>query len=111
MGRFIKHGRIVILTSGRHAGRKAVVVKDTKSMGKKKIEKRGKMKAFVKVVNYNHIMPTRYLVDIALNKDLVNKEALKDASAKRRARAHVKTTFEERYKTGKNRWLFTKLRF
>merc|ERR1711869_124012 len=30
--------------------------------GKKKIEKRTKVKAFVKYVNYNHIMPTRYVV-------------------------------------------------
>merc|ERR1712168_754056 len=105
MGRFIKSGRVVILTAGKYAGRKAVVVKEnndgsqdrlyghalvagieryprrvTKSMGKKKIAKRNKMKAFVKVVNYNHMFPTRYSVDIQLNKDIVNKEQLKDAT-------------------------------
>ncbi|XP_006803121.1 60S ribosomal protein L27 [Neolamprologus brichardi] len=33
--------------------------KVTTSMGKKKIAKRSKIKAFVKVFNYNHLMPTR----------------------------------------------------
>lgn len=35
--------------------------KVTKSMGKKKIAKRSKVKPFVKVVNFNHVMPTRYV--------------------------------------------------
>merc|ERR1712048_618479 len=130
MGRFIKSGRVVILTAGKYAGRKAIVVKETnegngqdrlyghalvagidryprkvtKSMGKKK-------KPFVKVINYNHIMPTRYSCDIPINKEQVNKEALKDATKKRAARASVKQAFEERYKTGKNKWFFQKLRF
>merc|ERR1712173_456718 len=38
--------------------------KVTKSMGKKKIAGRNKMKPFIKVINYNHVMPTRYSVDI-----------------------------------------------
>merc|ERR1712223_2018335 len=136
MGRFIKSGRVVIVTAGKYAGKKAVVVKETndgsgermyghalvagidryprkvtKSMGKKKIAKRNKMKPFVKIINYNHIMPTRYSVDIALNKEIVNKESVKDGSKKRHARSHVKEAFEERYKTGKNKWFFQKLRF
>merc|ERR1712019_246956 len=126
MGRFIKSGRVVILTAGKYAGKKAVVVKEsnegtqerlyghalvagidryprkvTKSMGK-----RNKMKPFVKVINYNHIMPTRYSVDINLNKELVNKESVKDMTKRKTAKAHVKTQFEERYKTGKNKWFF-----
>merc|ERR1739848_850803 len=134
-GTFIKSGRVVILTAGKYAGKKAVVVKEsnegtqdslyghalvagidryprkaTKSMGKKKIAKRNKMKPFVKIINSNHIMPTRYSVDIALNKEIVNKESVKDGS-KRHARSHVKEAFEERYKTGKNKWFFQKLRF
>merc|ERR1712166_849608 len=73
--------------SGRYAGRKAVVVKPfddgsksrpfghclvtgvdkppqkvTKRMSRKKITKRLRVKPFVKYVNYNHIMPTRYNV-------------------------------------------------
>lgn len=34
--------------------------KVTTTMGKKKVAKRSKIKAFVKVYNYNHLMPTRY---------------------------------------------------
>jgi large subunit ribosomal protein L27e len=33
--------------------------KVTKRMGKKKIKQRSKIKAFVKVFNFNHLMPTR----------------------------------------------------
>lgn len=36
--------------------------KVTTTMGKKKIAKRSKIKAFVKVFNYNHLMPTRWVV-------------------------------------------------
>jgi large subunit ribosomal protein L27e len=31
-----------------------------KAMGKKKVEKRSKVKPFIKTLNYNHIFPTRY---------------------------------------------------
>merc|ERR1712018_1066874 len=111
MGRFIKSGRVVILTAGKYAGKKAVVVKETnegtqdrlyghalvagidryprkvtKSMGKKKIAGRNKMKPFIKVINYNHVMPTRYSVDIPVNKEVVNKDCLKDATKKRSPR-------------------------
>jgi len=85
MGKFIKPGRVVICTSGRMAGKKAIVVKTfdegsrnrafghalvagvqkcplkvTKSMSKKKQQKRMRVKPFVKYVNYTHMMPTRY---------------------------------------------------
>merc|ERR1711950_100142 len=132
----MKQGKVVLVLGGRYAGKKAVVVKETndgsgermyghalvagidryprkvtKSMGKKKIASRNKLKPFIKVVNYNHVMPTRYSVDIPVSKEIVNKDALKDSTKKRSARAHVKAAFEERYKTGKNKWFFQKLRF
>merc|ERR1711941_221471 len=44
-------------------------------------------------------------------KEIVNKDSLKDSTKKRSAKAHVKAAFEERYKTGKNKWFFQKLRF
>ena len=34
-------------------------LKISKSMEKKKLDKRSKLKPFLKVVNYNHVMPTR----------------------------------------------------
>jgi hypothetical protein len=48
-------------------------------MKAKRREKRSKLKPFVKVVNYNHIMPTRYSLDVTFDKDLVVKSRLKDA--------------------------------
>lgn len=30
-----------------------------RALGKKKLEKRSKVKPFVKVINFNHLMPTR----------------------------------------------------
>merc|ERR1712156_683491 len=136
MGKIMKSGKVVLVLSGRYAGRKAVVVKPndegtsdkpfghaliagvdqyprkvTKKMGKKKIAKRSKIKPFLKVINYNHMMPTRYTVDLAFDKTNLNKETLKDPMKKKKARHMVRTKFEERYKSGKNKWFFQKLRF
>ena len=135
MGKIMKAGKVVLLLSGRYAGRKAVVVKPsdegtsdkpfshalvagidryprkvTKKMSKKKVAKRSAIKPFLKVVNYNHVMPTRYTVDIAFDKTNLNKETLKDPMKKKKARMMVRTKFEEKYKTGKNKWFFQKLR-
>lgn len=80
----MKPGKVVLVLAGRYSGRKAVIVKNiddgtsdrpyshalvagidryprkvTAAMGKKKIAKRSKIKSFVKVYNYNHLMPTR----------------------------------------------------
>ncbi|KAG8187976.1 hypothetical protein JTE90_025744 [Oedothorax gibbosus] len=136
MGKIMKVGKVVLVLNGRYAGRKAVVIKNndegtsdkpyghaliagidryprkvTRRMGKKKIEKRNKIKPFLKVLNYSHLMPTRYMVDIQFEKAIVNKEVLKDPAKRRKARRDVKAKFEERYKTGKSRWFFQKLRF
>merc|ERR1712108_81044 len=136
MGKIMKQGKVVLVLAGRFAGRKAIIVKPndegtsdkpfghaliagidryprmvTKRMSKKKVKQRSKIKPFLKVVNYNHLMPTRYSVDIGFDKDKLNKEVLKDAMKKKKARHLVRTKFEERYKEGKNKWFFSKLRF
>mmetsp|Transcript_28800 Transcript_28800/g.31431 ORF Transcript_28800/g.31431 Transcript_28800/m.31431 type:complete len:142 (+) Transcript_28800:99-524(+) len=138
----IKNGRVVIVLAGKYAGRKAVVVKATeggadkkfgqalvagidryprkvtRSMNKKKIEKRSKIKPFVKVLNFNHILPTRYSVDIDLKKT-VDESSL--ASEKRvETRKAVKKILEDKYKTQTAKsdkkavgvqYFFNKLRF
>ena len=134
MGKFLKPGKVVILLNGRYAGRKAVIVKNydhgtqvrpyghawvagvdryplkvTKAMSKKKIAKRSRVKPFLKVINYNHIMPTRYGLDIDF-KGAVSRDSM-DKAKRSRARKKIKTLFEERYKAGTNKWFFTKLRF
>ena len=47
-------------------------LKVTKKMGKKKMAKRSKIKPFVKVCNFNHLMPTRYSIDVAMEKAVVS---------------------------------------
>mmetsp|Transcript_36107 Transcript_36107/g.50346 ORF Transcript_36107/g.50346 Transcript_36107/m.50346 type:complete len:135 (+) Transcript_36107:57-461(+) len=134
MGRFLKQGRVVIVTQGRYAGRKAVIVKNfddgtdsrpyghavvagvdkyplkiTKSMSKKKVAKRSKVKPFVKVVNYNHLMPTRYNINDATLKS-VGPDSI-EKGRRNATRKTVKKALEDRYNAGKNKWFFTKLRF
>merc|ERR1711909_33118 len=137
MVKIYKPGRVVILLTGKHAGKKAIVVKSnddgtqerpyehalvcgidryprkvTKKMSKKKVAKRSKLKPFIRVVNLKHVCPTRYTAsDIAFDKANINKETIKDPSKRKKARDMAKTKLEERYKSGKNRWLFNKLRF
>jgi hypothetical protein len=66
--------------------------------------------AFIKTVNYNHMMPTRYVLDLEL-KGAVTSESTESTTKKVAAGKEAKKLLEERYKTGKNRWVFTKLRF
>ena len=82
---FLKTGKVVVLLNGRYAGKKAVIVKSfdgtksrryghclvagvrrsprrvTKSMTNKEILRRTSMRPFVKVINWNHMMPTRFV--------------------------------------------------
>ena len=48
-------------------------------MSKCKLKGRSKIKPFLKVMNYNHMMPTRYSVDLAFDKAkiLVRKEVVR----------------------------------
>ena len=87
MKKFLKPGRIVIMLGGRYAGKKAVILKlfyegsssrkfghalvagisraprkVTKGMSDARIARRIRVKPFVKYVNFNHFMPTRYML-------------------------------------------------
>nr|CAJ17393.1 ribosomal protein L27e [Hister sp. APV-2005] len=135
MGKIMKVGKVVLVLSGRYAGRKAIVVKNcddgtaekeyghalvagidryprkvNKRMGKIRIHKRSKIKPFVKALNYNHLMPTRYSVDLAWEQKITSKD-LKDPMKRKKVRFQTRVKFEERYKQGKNKWFFQKLRF
>ncbi|GJQ14186.1 hypothetical protein GpartN1_g5977.t1 [Galdieria partita] len=137
MVKFLKPGKVVVVLQGKYAGRKAVIVQNydngtqerpyghcliagiekypskvTRKMSKDKIKKRSKVKAFVRVINYNHIMPTRYTLDIAESlKNAVPEDARTNISSRKKAKRKVQPILKERYLTGKNRWFFTKLRF
>nr|CAI5867050.1 unnamed protein product [Callosobruchus analis] len=135
MGKIMKSGKVVLVLGGRYAGRKAVVIKNYddgtsdkqyghalvagidryprkihKRMGKAKMHKRSKIKPFVKILNYNHLMPTRYSVDLTSDLKVTPKE-LKDPMKRKKIRFQTRVKFEERYKLGKNKWFFQKLRF
>ncbi|KAJ3260759.1 60S ribosomal protein L27 [Boothiomyces macroporosus] len=134
MVKFLQNGKVVLLLQGRQAGKKAVIVKSyeegtkerryphaivagieryplkiTKSMGKKKVAKRSKVKPFIKVVNFNHVMPTRYSIDVDV-KQAVSADSFKEPTQRIAARKAIRKLFEERYNSGKNKWFFQKLR-
>ncbi|CAN1259902.1 60S ribosomal protein L27-2 [Linum perenne] len=110
MVKFLKPNKAVIVLQGRYAGRKAYPAKVIKKDSAKKIAKKSRVKCFVKVVNYRHLMPTRYTLDVDL-KEVVTPDVLQTKDKKVTAAKEVKAKLEERFKTGKNRWFFTKLRF
>ena len=67
------------------------------------------MKPFIKTVNYNHIMPTRYTLELEGLKGAVSSDTFKEVSQREDAKKNVKKALEERYQSGKNRWFFTPL--
>merc|ERR1712126_240433 len=137
MVKVYKPGRVVIVLQGRFAGRKAIVLKPhdegtperpfehalvagiasyprpvTRRMSATTIARRCRVKPFFRNLNMKHMMPTRYSVaDLPLDKALFTKEASRDPVKRKRVRNHIRTVFESRYTSGKNRWFFEKLRF
>jgi len=134
--KFLKNGRVAIITRGRYAGKKVVIVKVmddgskshpfghalvtgverypskvTRRMSKNKVAKRSKVKPFIKVINYNHLMPTRYTLEMETLKGVVTGETFKEPSQREEAKKTIKKSFEEKYQSGKNKWFFTPLRF
>lgn len=146
----IKPGKIVIVLVGRFAGRKAVILRvfeegtkdrkfghilvagldkaprrTLKKMSADKKEKRMKVTPFVKFINMQHVMPTRYNLDIseALNNAVGNDVDLTDVAAKKDLKKTLKEKLEARYKSqgdkkesGKSQatgaqYFFRKLRF
>jgi len=135
----------VIVTSGRFAGKKAVVAKTydegnkkyrfphlliagiaknlrtvKRRINKKKFIKRTGVKTFIKHINQNHVMPTRFVVNDFDFKDL-KEDAIKTAEAKATARKELRKRFTETYRNLPNpktnekahnvRYLFSRLRF
>ncbi|EGX95613.1 60S ribosomal protein L27 [Cordyceps militaris CM01] len=83
--------------------------KITRRMSKARQEKRSKVKPFIKVINYNHLMPTRYTLELEGLKGSVTADTFKEVSHREDAKKTVKKALEERYSSGKNRWFFTPL--
>ena len=78
--------------------------------------RRPQIKPFIKSVNYNHVMPTRYTMDVDL-KSVVTSDIVgsSNPTARQSCRKEVKKSLEEKYAvslaSGKNKWFFQKLRF
>jgi large subunit ribosomal protein L27e len=75
----------------------------TKSMDDKKKERRSRIVPFVKHVNFNHIMPTRYTLDVEdkLTKT-VTEEALGKEGGKKAIVKDIRSVLETRYKALSN---------
>merc|ERR1719335_2168601 len=123
MGKFIKAGRIVVLLNGRYTGKKAIVVKTfdegsrarnfghclvagvdraplkvTKAMSKKKVTKRCRVKPFVKYVNYNHMMPTRYQIPSEVDcKTFVTDQQMDTPDGRTEAKKFFKKVIQEKF--------------
>merc|ERR1719158_976985 len=123
MGKFLKPGRVVIVLGGRYAGKKAVCVKTfdegskarafghclvaggqkaplkvTKGMSKKKVEKRFRVKPFVKYVNYTHVMPTRYSIPADMEpKALVSDAQMDTADGRVEAKKALAALLKEKF--------------
>merc|ERR1712083_286235 len=104
MGKIMKKGRVVILLAGRLSGKKAIIIKQndegkknrkfphalvagversprkvTKKMSKKKVERKSTIKPFVKYVNYNHLLATRFIIKDDFDfKNIVTDDAMED---------------------------------
>mmetsp|Transcript_83458 Transcript_83458/g.223441 ORF Transcript_83458/g.223441 Transcript_83458/m.223441 type:complete len:137 (-) Transcript_83458:42-452(-) len=136
MVKFLKPGKVVIMLNGRYAGKKGVIVKTfddgvdvrkyghcvvagiareplkvTRTMPQKKVEKRSRIKPFYKTVNFNHLMPTRYSVEIDFKAAGITSDHVTNPTKRTEARKAIKKLFQERYTQGKNKWFFSKLRF
>lgn len=87
-------------------------LKVTRSMNAKKVNKRSRVKPFVKMINYMHLMPTRYTFELDTTAaSSINMDQLKDAAKKKELSAQLKKVLEEKYKSGQSKWFFQKLPF
>lgn len=134
MTRFVKPGRVVLMTNGRYAGHKAVIVssQDAKTkerkygsavvagikkypkrvvrgMSKRRIARRSHVGVFLRVVNQKHFFATRYNMD--LSKELRGRLSVADAARKKKGLGLLKKYFQAKHNANSNRWFFTKLRF
>jgi large subunit ribosomal protein L27e len=91
-----------------------------RSLSKKKFIKRTSVKPFVKYVNQNHVMPTRFVVNDFDLKE-VKDDNLKNKEARDALRKNIRTAFNATYrnlpnpkeneKAGHTKFFFSRLRF
>ncbi|CAE7269494.1 RPL27A [Symbiodinium microadriaticum] len=82
------------------AGIDRAPLKVTRRMSKKKITKRTKVKPFVKYVNYNHIMPTRYNVPAEISPSTICTDQQMDTpDGRKEAKKFAKSLFQEKFQS------------
>ena len=139
MSKILAPGRVVIILSGRYAGKKAVVtsvnlqkteerkygfitvvgverapLKITHKMSEKVQHMRTSVKAFCKVINVNHVMPTKNTVNLdqlSLVKDVKADMFQMRKQYPNAQKKQISAQLAEHYRAGKDAWLFSKLRF
>lgn len=123
-----KPNMIVVMTNGRLAGSKAVVLREldehhilvagvshTPVASEDYVpawqkRRNARFLTFVKKVNMNHVLATRYKADIGLV-DLKTDEAVTSIEAKKAANTEVNAVMKSAYDAKKAKWLFTALKF
>jgi len=86
------------------------------------LKKKSNIKVFFKTLNKNHILPTRYFVDLGTDQqELISKVSCNLLKLKSNEKYFVDTTTElnwqvnnifiDKYFSGKNKWFFKKLKF
>jgi large subunit ribosomal protein L27e len=91
-----------------------------RSINKKKFIKKTGVKPFIKIVNQNHVIPTRFVVSEFDLKD-VKEDNIKTLEARKALKKQWRTTFTTQYRTlpdvktnekaGNLRFFYSKLRF
>ena len=139
MSALVQAGRMGIVLNGRHAGKKVIVLasyetseerkyphcivlgiekcpkKLTKDMTQEQLVKKTQVKCFVKTLNSNHILLTRYTLkdDDLLSKVKVEElvKSMGDASEKKAALEAASKVLRQKYLNNKLSWLFKPLEF
>jgi large subunit ribosomal protein L27e len=136
----VARGRFVILTNGRHAGKKAVILQSypdatesrkyphaivlgidkapkklTKDMSQEALVKRTQLRCFVKTVNFGHFLLTRHVLK---DDDFWGKvkpeevlNSLTDATEKKAMLNTVTAVVRQKYLNNKIPWFFKNLQF
>ena len=68
-----------------------------RGMSQKKIDRKSRVKPFVKYVNYSHLLATRFLVKEDFDfKGAINDERMDTPAGRKEAKAEIKKILEER---------------
>ena len=145
-----KNGRVVLVLKGRFSGSKAIILSrnrklhqngvksfliagiqkypqnTSRKLKENKMEKKCRLKIFLKEINTNHVLPTRFFIDLSkIAKDVVE-EKIEDyiefvnnnRNNRKKIRkekivftSFMRNVFLDQFFSGKQKWFFKKLKF